>query len=403
LRRARLQDDGAVEILLCGDTNRRNTCQWFFFDVEIETARQLRFRIVTYRKDTSTFGQGQKVVAMHASGNCWQRVGKDYAYIPNRYSIKGKQRLYTLAFTLALQPGRTRLAHFYPYLFGDLLADLRRLRPAGDCLEMRHLNATPQGRPLLMLKITDFASLHHDAGQPRPVIVISARVHPGEAPASFMMRGALQLLLSADEEAVALRSRFTFVIFPMLNPDGVAAGNSRANSDGHDLNRCWETPPKGCEIEAVKKEMQTLCASKAGVLAFLDLHAHSKRHGVFTLSNPGGESLPDELADSFKDLFARRQCTFRCEASKRGSARSTVWRELGVTHTHTVESTYAGTADQSRLVTPEDLVDMGYWLVRSATKMQELNISNEDTKAKKSGATRKSAKKSSGPSFTLVM
>lgn len=58
-------------------------------------------------------------------------------------------------------------------------------------------------------------------------VVISARVHPGEVPASWMMRGMLDFLTGETAEARLLRSLFVFKIVPMLNPDGVAFGNNR--------------------------------------------------------------------------------------------------------------------------------------------------------------------------------
>lgn len=218
-----------------------------------------------------------------------------------------------------------------------------------------------------------------------------------------MMRGALDLLLSSDPEAEALRQCFTFVVFPMLNPDGVAAGNGRVNIQGHDLNRCWEVVPMGSEIELVKAALQTVCSSPGGALAFLDLHAHSKRHGVFTISNPGGEELPDILAKVDATLFDRQQCTFQSEKGKRGSARSTVWREFGITHAHTVESGYAGIPDKSRLLTPQDLTHMGQCLVRGCAQLQCCKTEAKSVQVKKPGTKRKPSKKSGGPAFKLVM
>ena len=58
-------------------------------------------------------------------------------------------------------------------------------------------------------------------------VVISARVHPGETPASWMMRGMLDFITGESAEARLLRSLFVFKIVPMLNPDGVAYGNNR--------------------------------------------------------------------------------------------------------------------------------------------------------------------------------
>ena len=61
----------------------------------------------------------------------------------------------------------------------------------------------------------------------RQCIVVTARVHPGEAQASWMMEGFVDFLTSTAPEAAALRQRFVFVVVPMLNPDGVVLGNSR--------------------------------------------------------------------------------------------------------------------------------------------------------------------------------
>ena len=55
----------------------------------------------------------------------------------------------------------------------------------------------------------------------KEVMIVSARVHPGEVPAQHTMKGILDLLLDPhDPRAKALRARFVFKIVPMLNPDG---------------------------------------------------------------------------------------------------------------------------------------------------------------------------------------
>lgn len=64
-------------------------------------------------------------------------------------------------------------------------------------------------------------------GSHKRCVVISARVHPGETPASWMMRGMLDFITGESAEARLLRSLFVFKIVPMLNPDGVAYGNNR--------------------------------------------------------------------------------------------------------------------------------------------------------------------------------
>lgn len=79
----------------------------------------------------------------------------------------------------------------------------------------------------------------------KQTIFLSARVHPGEANASFMIQGAIDFLLQKNnKEAKMLRETFIFKIIPMLNPDGVVNGHYRCNYIGADLNRRWPNPSK---------------------------------------------------------------------------------------------------------------------------------------------------------------
>jgi hypothetical protein len=73
--------------------------------------------------------------------------------------------------------------------------------------------------------------------QMRKGIVITARVHPGETNASWMMKGIIDYLVGPSLDARILRDNFVFKIVPMLNPDGVINGNYRCSLAGCDLNR----------------------------------------------------------------------------------------------------------------------------------------------------------------------
>ena len=71
----------------------------------------------------------------------------------------------------------------------------------------------------------------------KPNIIISSRVHSGETPASTVFKGIYDFLCSDRKEAKFLRKFYTFVLIPVLNPDGVVCGNYRNSIAGVDLNR----------------------------------------------------------------------------------------------------------------------------------------------------------------------
>ena len=65
----------------------------------------------------------------------------------------------------------------------------------------------------------------------RRIVIVTARVHPGETPASHLVHGMMAFLAGGGgAEAAALRRAITWVFVPMLNPDGVVAGNYRCDA-----------------------------------------------------------------------------------------------------------------------------------------------------------------------------
>ena len=71
-------------------------------------------------------------------------------------------------------------------------------------------------------------------------ILIVGRIHPGETNSSHMLEGFIKSLLDNSISTNRLLNTVTFYIVPMINPDGVIAGNYRTSFSGRDLNRCFK-------------------------------------------------------------------------------------------------------------------------------------------------------------------
>ena len=75
-------------------------------------------------------------------------------------------------------------------------------------------------------------------------IVISARVHPVETGASYMMKGVLDYLVGPTIGSKFLRDNYLIKCVPMVNTDAVINGNTRCSLTGVDLNRMWMDPQR---------------------------------------------------------------------------------------------------------------------------------------------------------------
>ena len=73
----------------------------------------------------------------------------------------------------------------------------------------------------------------------KPVVFLTARVHPGEVQASHVLNGILNFLMQDTLQARLLLETYTFKMIPLINPDGVARGYYRLDTHNHNLNRFY--------------------------------------------------------------------------------------------------------------------------------------------------------------------
>lgn len=151
-------------------------------------------------------------------------------------------------------------------------------------------------------------------------IVLSARVHPSEVASSYVLRAFVKHLLKQMDKDAKLYPKltprflenFVIVIIPMLNPDGVANGYTRLDTNGLNLNAYYKfANRKTPTIYALKRLVKYL--SDQGVLhAYIDLHAHTTKRGIFFFANPLNEdNYRETLEIPFLFYDYQKQFTFK--------------------------------------------------------------------------------------------
>uniref|UniRef100_A0A8C1YVF1 Cytosolic carboxypeptidase 1 n=1 Tax=Cyprinus carpio TaxID=7962 RepID=A0A8C1YVF1_CYPCA len=379
------------DLILNSDINSNHYHQWFYFEVgNMRPGVRYRFNIINCEKSNSQFNYGMQVPmysvqdAINGSPH-WVRTGSDICYYKNHFSRssiaaggqKGKS-YFTLTFTVTFQhkDDVCYFAYHYPYTYSMLkmhLQKLSALRTAQIYYRQDDLCVTlgENSCPLLTITAMPGSSSNDHISQfrSRPVVFLSARVHPGETNSSWVMKGTLEYLMSCSPQAQSLRESYIFKIIPMLNPDGVINGNHRCSLSGEDLNRQWQNPNAELHptIYHAKSLLQYLRATGRTPLVFCDYHGHSRKKNVFMYGcsiketvwqtnvntstcdlheDLGYRTLP-KLLSQMAPAFSLSSCSFVVERSKEATARVVVWREIGVQRSYTMESTLCG-CDQGK-------------------------------------------------------
>ncbi|VBB29223.1 unnamed protein product [Acanthocheilonema viteae] len=426
LRRAIQISKWHYQLILSPDINQlRPHFQWFFFEVSNnEAGVDYMFEIINCFKKTSMFSRGMQPVLFSVTeafrGNPkWVRVGSAICYCRNTFirNNSGKtndasapRHHFSLYFTIRFKyhADVCYIAYHFPYTYSMLQATLERyLSKNGKeghlYIRNDRLCTSLAGNSVSLLTVT--ASGTKEQLIDRQIIVLCARVHPGENNTSWIMHGIMDFLMSDEKEAMELRDQFVFKLIPMLNVDGVINGSHRCSLAGVDLNRTWNQPspvlhPVIYHSKAIVQYVVDVLGKKP--FLFVDIHGHSNNFNFFLYGNnpdnswrildhslPGKNdfmSLPIFLQQSRKlfpqmcDYFSLSSCRFNITKTKESSARVTMWRQFGVTRSYTLESTYCGFncgSLKGYQINIEHLMEMGRQLCKTFSYLKNSSPSNQ--------------------------
>ncbi|XP_050730928.1 cytosolic carboxypeptidase 1-like isoform X2 [Eriocheir sinensis] len=380
LRRAIQASKTEYDLILNADVNSAHHYQWFYFEVSnMEANTPYIFNIINNEKPNSEFNFGMKPVMFSvqeaSEGRAmWVRTGYDICYHKNHFSripkshdtTRSKRQAanacyYTATFTVVFPHSHDicYIAYHYPYTYTRLKAYLSRQEakelPSHVFYSSQLLCHTLNGNPVPLLTITS-----KDNIKDKEVIFLTARVHPGESNASWVMEGVLNQLLKESSTSRYLLDKFIFKIVPMLNPEGVIHGNHRCGLTDEDLNRRWREPnptlhPTIYHAKALLEYLRSV--AKVKVRVFCDFHGHSCQKNVFMYGCsyqqswwPGDREVQDDpdyrllphLAQACMRTFSLWDCHFLIERAREATARVAVWRQFNIPMSYTMEASTCG-------------------------------------------------------------
>ncbi|WP_413500416.1 M14-type cytosolic carboxypeptidase [Psychrobacter maritimus] len=291
-----LEDKKDIQLAIRPDVGEE-FFQWFNFRLSGEIGEQYVLNIVNAGAASYLEGWENYQAVASYDREYWFRLPTSYK--------DGK-----LTIVAELECDTIQIAYFAPYSYErhqDLLAAVQ----THPSVSVEHLGETLDKRDLTLVKIADGDS---SSDKSKRNIWITARQHPGETMAEWLVEGLLYSLLDSDNAtAKLLLEKANFYIVPNMNPDGSVRGHLRTNAVGTNLNREWLNPSleKSPEVFHVINKMEA-----TGVDLFYDVHGDEALPYVFLAGSQGTPSYNDRLArlrDKFSDVLKLASADFQSE------------------------------------------------------------------------------------------
>lgn len=181
------------------------------------------------------------------------------------------------------------------------------------------------GRPLQLLTIGD-----RDAAN---LVFLISRQHPPEVTGTLALKAFVDGLCADQPLAKRFRAKFTTVVAPVLNPDGVTQGHWRHNNNGVDLNRDWRrfAQPETRQV----RDAFLKCLSQPGARPFLFLDFHSTHRNLFYTQADRHETFPSDFTRHWLASLRRQfpEYQFRRQGShnpRGGTSKSWAYEQFGI-------------------------------------------------------------------------
>jgi arylsulfatase A-like enzyme len=246
---------------------------WFYwyFAVRGAAGRELTFHF-TQSRAIGPLGPG----ISRDQGATWTWLGKRDS--PNSFK-----------FRFGAEENEVRFSFGMPYQHADLLRWLDRHNGSAH-LKTEVLGRTKRGTPVESLRLGKLS------GEPDFKVLVTARHHACEMMASYVAEGFMDAFLDGSETAKWLREHVQCAVLPLVDKDGVEAGDQGKNRQPHDHKADYRGESIYPEVAALREFVTKWAGGKPAVT--LDLHNPAINHdAIYTHALRGTTGkTPAEIA-----------------------------------------------------------------------------------------------------------
>ncbi|MBS9524549.1 hypothetical protein KIH41_03265 [Litoribacter ruber] len=254
------ENDSTLVALITAENTPINESPWYAFQIWAEEEKEIYLRL--------TYQAGSKhryYPKISYDGVSWAPLDSANFMVPDslkNFNFRNRPEAATLK--LAVSPDTLWVA-------GQEIHDSKRvhswaeqisskpfvsMEKIGESLEKREINALTIGNP-----------------DKDKMVMVIARQHPPEVTGQLAMQSFVETLVGDSDLAEQFREKFTVLVVPMVNPDGVDNGHWRHNMHGVDLNRDWADYYQP-ETRAVRDFMHKKAEENNGTFYFgIDFHS----------------------------------------------------------------------------------------------------------------------------------
>ena len=244
--------DGVEGDLVKIHQDLRTSDNWFYWGFRVAGAegRTLHFEFTDKYADGPVSVRGPAVT--RDKGETWS------------YAAESSAKTDGFTYTFAADEAETWFYQTFQYLPPQWDAFLARHEAdRGRLFTTAELCRSRKGRPVPCAR---FGQIN---AKPRYRMWLSSRHHCGEAPATYVLEGALGQIFADDDLGAWLRENIEVMVVPFVDYDGVVDGDQGKGRKPHDHNRdyyLWVHP----ETKAVADWIRDYAGNDIDV--FLDIH-----------------------------------------------------------------------------------------------------------------------------------